>query len=252
MITLQEFVARVPGFTGLPHAQRIKYFVWFLQSVRGQSSATVPDIRTCYEAAHIELPGNLSRSVEALTEKQPPDLLKQGGAYRLHAKQRQAFDAQYGQTDSVLDIEQTLAVLPGRLKSESERLYLEETLICYKHRAFRAAIVMSWNLAYDHVLHWILADGNRLASFNQGIVLRNPRKAHVRVTVRSDFEELKEDEVLDIAANLPGITANMKRTLKEKLGRRNTYAHPSTMTISRHQVDDMISDLVNNVVLQLP
>src|SRR5688572_21570343 len=127
MLTLQEFVARVPGFTGLPHAQRIKHFVWFLQSVRGQPSVTVPDIRNCYEAAHIELPGNLSRSVEALTEKQPPDLLKQGAAYRLHAKHRHALDAQYGQTDSVIDIEQTLAVLPAKLKSESERLYLEET-----------------------------------------------------------------------------------------------------------------------------
>src|SRR5687767_8824731 len=131
MATLQEFVARVPGFTGLPHAQRIKHFVWFLQSVRGQPAATVTDIRNCYETAHIELPGNLARSIEALTEKNPPDLLKQAGAYRLHAKQRHAFDAQYGQADSVLEIEQTLAALPAKLKSESERLYLEETLTCY-------------------------------------------------------------------------------------------------------------------------
>ena len=80
---------------------------------------------------------------------------------------------------------------------------------------------------------------------------RNAKKAHVQIVRREDFEELKEDETVDIVGGLPDITANMKRILKEKLGRRNTYAHPSTMTIARPQVDDMITELVNNVVLKL-
>jgi hypothetical protein len=67
----------------------------------------------------------------------------------------------------------------------------------------------------------------------------------VTVAVRSDFEELKEDEVIDITSNLTGITGNIKRSFKARLGRRNTYTHPSTMTISTPQVDDMITDLVN-------
>ena len=41
----------------------------------------------------------------------------------------------------------------------------------------------------------------------------------------------------------------MKKALKEKLGRRNTYAHPSLQTVGRPHVDEMIYDLVNNVVL---
>jgi hypothetical protein len=88
-------------------------------------------------------------------------------------------------------------------------------------------------------------------AFNAGIPKRNPKKAHVVITSRDDFEELKQDETVDIVGSLPGITGGMKKTLKEKLGRRNTYAHPSTMTITRASVDEMVTDLVNNIVLAL-
>ena len=65
------------------------------------------------------------------------------------------------------------------------------------------------------------------------------------------IEELKEDETVDIVGGLAGVSGNMKKVLKEKLGRRNIYAHPSTAKVERAQVDDMITDLVNNVVLIL-
>ena len=36
-----------------------------------------------------------------------------------------------------------------------------------------------------------------------------------------------------------------------KLGKRNTAAHPSTMVVVQSQADDVVTDLVNNVVLAL-
>jgi hypothetical protein len=36
-----------------------------------------------------------------------------------------------------------------------------------------------------------------------------------------------------------------------KLERRNIAAHPSQVVIVQHQADDLITDLVNNVVLAL-
>lgn len=251
MLTIQEFIAQVPQIANLSHSQRIKLFVWYLQVIRGQDSVRVADIRSCCETAHLDMPSNLARSIEALTEKKPPDLLKKNGVYRLHASQRQALDALYSKPESMVVVEQALDQLPGKLWDDSERLYLEETLTCYRHHAFRAAIVMVWNLAFDHLLNWILADSHRLVQFNRGIPKRNPKKGHISVISRLDFEELKEGEVIDIASDLPGVTSNMKRTLKEKLGRRNTYAHPSTMTVARSQVDDMITDLVQNIILKL-
>jgi hypothetical protein len=249
---LSDFVKRVSGFAGLSHAEKIKHFGWHLQAERGQETFKVQDIRGCYDAVHLDPPANLPRSMDALTEKKPPDLLKKNGAYRLHANPLAEMTKQYGHPESTVTVEKALAELPAKLTSASERLFLEETLTCYRHHAFRAAIVMVWNLAYDHLLHWVLKDPSRVATFNVEVARRFAKKGYSAITDRADFEQMKEAEVLDAVAVLPGITDNMKKTLKEKLGRRNTYAHPSTMTVAKPQVDDMVTDLVNNIVLRLP
>jgi hypothetical protein len=249
---LADFVKRVSGFGALTHAEKIKHFGWYLQTERGQETFRAPDIRTCYESAHLDPPVNLPRSMNALTEKKPPDLLKRNGAYRLHANPLAELTKLYGRPESTVAVEKAVAELPVKLTSASERLFLEETLTCYRNHAFRAAIVMAWNLAYDHLLHWILKEPSRVTAFNTEVARRFAKKGYSAVAVRSDFEQMKEAEVIDAAGVLPGITDNMKRTLKEKLGRRNTYAHPSTMTVAKPQVDDMVTDLVNNIVLRLP
>lgn len=249
---LADFVKQVPNFAALTHAEKVKHFVWYLQTGGGKTAVRVSDVRVCYSVSDLDLPGNLQRSMDALAEKRPPDLLKSSSGYRLHATALAVLNGKYGRAESTVMVERALAELPAKLSNASEREFLEETLTCYRHHAFRATIVMVWNLAYDHLMHWILNDPARLSRFNQGIPKRNPKKSHVSVEVRADFEELKEDEVVDIASHLTGISDNMKRSLKEKLGRRNMYAHPSTMVISKPQVDDMITDLVNNVILKLP
>ena len=116
----------------------------------------------------------------------------------------------------------------------------------------RAAIVMVWNLAYDHMMRWVLADPQRLTEFNAGIAKRNSKKAALVIATRDDFEQLTEGETVDVLGGVTGVSDNLKKMLKEKLGRRNTFAHlcpRRTMIIVRSQVDDMITDLVNNVVL---
>jgi hypothetical protein len=41
------------------------------------------------------------------------------------------------------------------------------------------------------------------------------------------------------------------RILKEKLTKRNMAAHPSAVMVNEPQANDVITDLVNNVVLTL-
>jgi hypothetical protein len=248
---LRDFVRQNPFFTGASHPEKIKAFGWFLHTYRKVDRFSASDIRKCYNDSDIAPPVNMNRFLDSLTEKRPPELLKDGRGYRLSQHVRERIDAALGRAEMVVRVESQLADLPGKIASESERLFLTEVLTCYRHGAFRAAIVMSWNLAYDHLVRWVLSDPVRNAEFNAGIPRRNPKKAHIVVTKRADFEELKEDEVVDIVGGLSGFSANIKRILKEKLGRRNTYAHPSILRIERAQVDDMITDLVNNVVLTL-
>jgi hypothetical protein len=246
-----DFIRQIPGFGAKSHSEKIKLFGWFLHTHRGEDRFSAADIGRCYDAVHLDQPGNLYRSVEALTEKRPPELLKDARGYRLAQQVREQLDRVLGRAQTVVVVEKMLTDLVGKLSDEGERLFLAETITCYRNGAFRAAIVMAWNLAYDHLARWVIADPARLAAFNLGIPKRNKSKAHISIASRDDFEELKEVETIEIAAHLPGITGGMKKSLKEKLDRRNTYAHPSTMTISRASVDEMIIDLVENIVLKL-
>jgi hypothetical protein len=45
-----------------------------------------------------------------------------------------------------------------------EGTYLDEALTCYRNNAVRAAIVMTWNLAFAHLCDHIFK--NRIADFN--------------------------------------------------------------------------------------
>lgn len=248
-MTVEEFVRGIPNFASKNHPERIKAFGWFLHAVGGLAAFSAPAVTKCYDDTHLDQPANMGRFLNSLAEKKPPELLKDSRGFRLSQTVREKLDRELGRADVVVVVEKMLTELPGKIADEGERLFLDEALTCYRHKAFRAAIVMVWNLAYDHLARWVLADPQRLAAFNAGIPRRNKGKANVTIAARADFEELKEDEMIDILGYLPGFSDNVKRMLKEKLGRRNTYAHPSTLIINRPQVDDMITDLVNNVVL---
>ncbi|MEP6732317.1 MAG: hypothetical protein ABJE10_16850 [bacterium] len=160
----------------------------------------------------------------------------------------------YGEHETTITVTQLLKDLTGKVSDQAEQLFLTEALTCYKHRAFRAAIVMAWNLAYDHVLNWLLADPQRLSAFNSNIVGRigQKRGADVVIAKREGFEDLKEGEVLDICGSAGVLPSNnIKQILNAQLTKRNMAAHPSLVDISEPEANETIHMLVNNVVLWL-
>jgi hypothetical protein len=109
---------------------------------------------------------------------------------------------------------------------------------------------MTWNLAYDHLLTWIVT--KHLAAFNAAIVRKYPNRVGVAITKKEDFgDEFKEFEVIEVCGTAGLLTGNIKKILNEKLNRRNLAAHPSLVEIGQHQAEDGITDLVNNVILKL-
>jgi hypothetical protein len=108
------------------------------------------------------------------------------------------------------------------------------------------------NLAYAHLLDWILKDPQRLADFNATIPKRYPSLKTLQVSKFDDFTDgLKERQVVEIASSAGLFNFAVFKILLGKLDRRNMAAHPSNVVVSQHQADDMIADLVNNVVLGL-
>jgi hypothetical protein len=179
-----------------------------------------------------------------------PDLIKERSGYKLTRAVRAELDAKYGVHHSVVQVSKLLADLPGKIADLAERNFLAEAIKCYQVEAYRACVVMTWNLAFSHLLHWILADAKRLADFNTTIPARYPKKT-VIVAKYDDFEELKESEVIEVCKTGGLVSDNIIRILREKLGKRNSAAHPSRVVVVQSQADDVATDLVNNVVLAL-
>jgi hypothetical protein len=251
---LNEFVATVPGFAKLSHPERILHFGWYLHKHKLKATFSQADIRACYKDRHME-PPNLSDSFTRLVERKPKVLLQDKGAYKLEHSTREKLEEKYGEHETTIAVSKMLRDLPGKVADEAERIFLKEAITCYHHKAFRAAIIMAWNLTYDHMARWVIADATRLADFNSHIDARlgvNSKRAGTRIKKREDFEKLEEKEVIDIMGNaglLP--SGNVKKILEMQLTRRNMVAHPSLIFADAPQADDAITSLVHNVVLTL-
>ena len=248
---LKEFVGQIAGFVEWSHPDKIKLFGWYLHVYANQERFSAADIRRCYEALNYDVP-NLARDLPRLTDRTPPELLKDGGGYRLEARVRAVFDAKYAEAQTAIVIKKLLSELPAKVPGIEERVFLEEVIRCYRAGAFRATVVMAWNLAFDHLLHWLYANPARLATFNARIPVRYPNRKPIPLIARfEDFEDLKEREIVEVCSSAGLISGAVFTILKEKLDRRNSAAHPSKVEVLQSKAEDTIEDLVTNVVLKL-
>lgn len=222
---------------------------WFAEARQQRSSFDGVYMRQCFKDVGVD-PPDMSVYLPRLAAKKPPQLIKEKGAYRLSAAVRRALDTRLGGDPTVVAVTKTLSDLPSRVPDLAEREFLTEALNCYRVRAYRATIIMAWNLAYDHLVRWVFADSGRLSQMNKGIATKYPKKNLV-LTKPEDADELKESEFIEAARTGSLLDKNTAQILREKLGRRNMAAHPSRVTITQHSADDMITDLVANVILKL-
>lgn len=248
---LADIKKATPAFTTKAHAEKIKIFAWYLHTQRQKSYFQPADIKACYNSLHLVPPQSFGGYFKNLVRSK--ELLKNTSGYCLSARARDPLDSAYTPANHNVQVKQLLLDLPDKVQDLVERTYLEEAIICYKNGAFRAAVVMTWNLAYDHLCNRIIK--NSLAAFNARWRISYPghhKHGAREISSIDDFNgELKESEVVAICRDAKIITKDVYRILEEKLGRRNSAAHPSSVIIGQLQVDAFIDDLVNNVVIKI-
>ncbi|HEY9228796.1 MAG TPA: hypothetical protein VIP11_19240 [Gemmatimonadaceae bacterium] len=246
---VRDSVASVAGFDALPPSEQVKLFGWFLHAHRRAERFNNESIRACFREA--DMPGpDVSVYLPRLANKKPPEVLKDSQGYRLAGNIRRAYDAKYGEHPTTVVVRTMLAALPSKVPNVAEREFLAEALNCYRVGAFRAAIVMTWNLAYDHLTRWILDNPTRLADFNTAIGKKYQKKSE-RIATLTDYEHFREAEILEVLRTSGLAPKNVVDILDEKLKKRNAAAHPSQVTISQPLADAVIIDLIDNVVLFL-
>jgi hypothetical protein len=247
-VTLEQLVATIDGFAALGHGDKIKIFMWWLHTHQKRERIQPREVTACYTQLSIAAT-NVGTMMNWLESKQ--HLIKNKQGYRLERTIDDELTAKYGQREATIHVEKLLTDLPGKLSNDSERAYLEETLICFRNRAFRAAVIMVWNLTYDHLCQWIIRDPKRLADFNVQLPKSYAKKNYSAISKRDSFEEMKESEALQVASSAGIITGNLHKILKEKLDRRNVAAHPSDVKTLQPTAEEVIRDLIENVVLKL-
>jgi hypothetical protein len=250
-VELESLVGLISSFQNWSHTDKIKFFAWYLHSHRSQSYFVPKDISACFDSLSLAKPSSIGPFLAALVDKKPPQLLKNRSGYRLENRIRATFDQKYGQREATVHVDKLLSELPAKIKIPAEKGYLEETLICFRYKAFRAAVVMCWNLAFDHLCEFVLNEQSRIASFNAQLPKTCPKTEIKVVSNRDHFSELKESQVLQVCKSANIVSGNIYKILKEKLDRRNIAAHPSGIVTSQPTAEEFIKDLVENVVLKL-
>lgn len=251
MMDLKDLVSQVADFDARSPREKMRLFAWYLHVHCGKELFEPSDIKGCYDKLHLSQI-NIAMNLNRMADRKPPDLLREKKGFKLARAARTELDAKYGVHHSVVAVDKILTDLPAMVPNISERAFLQEALTCYRSKAFRACIVMAWNLAYAHLLDWILNEPTRLAAFNAAITKRYPKKVGISISKYDQFlDELKERELIEICSTGGLINSNIYKILKDKLDRRNIVAHPSTVVVVQHQADDAVTDLVNNVMLAL-
>jgi hypothetical protein len=243
-LELNTFVRTLEGFSDWQHVEKIKTFAWHLHTHRKLERFSGTDIRDCFKELGIAGPTSISPFLNDLASRKPPLLLRDSGGYQLERTLRDQLDSRYGHRAITVQALQTLRDLPAKLPNLAEQAYLEEALTCFKAGAFKATIVMTWNVAYDHLCNHILGHA-RLPEFNTSL---NGKKL---VAEREDFYDYIENRVLE-AARASGITGkNVHAVFDASLRTRNRAAHASGSTFEQPQAENYILELLNNAVLKL-
>jgi hypothetical protein len=251
-VKIEELVNGIDGFASWSDADRIRLFSWFLHAKKGIERFTSAQIRSCYIELGLQQPSAISPFLSAMEKRRPKQLLKDKRGFSLEKRIRDEYEKRYGWRPAAVHVDRYLTDLPAQVPDLAERDFLKETITCYRAGAYRAAIVMAWNLTYDHLCRFVFR--KKLKEFNAQYPIRHPgihKNSKVKaITKYDDFSELKEIEVIEICRSANIVSADVFKVMNEKLGTRNSYAHPSTLTIVPHTVEELILNLVNNVVLK--
>jgi hypothetical protein len=245
LTSVVEFIKPVGALSTKSAPQQVNILGWYLHVVKEQEHFTTAQIGACFDAAHVARPANIASTLAKLVASKA--VLRSSSGFRLSASSRTAMEKVLPKRPTTVV---TTAILDGllvKVTNPIQKTFLHETLVCYKHGAYRAAVIMAWNLVYSDVLDRILT--HHLAQFNKGVGTNNLKTA---ITRREDFENfsVKESEIIRIGRATGVLGKETTKALEEKLGKRNTAAHPSNIVVNEATANEVIFDLVQNVLLK--
>jgi hypothetical protein len=241
-----RFYEAIPDRQNQTDTELVSFFMYFITVEQGKVSASVKEIGECFERCDLKLPSRLPQILSEGTKGRSPRYIKSPVGYRLHRTLSDQLSSQLGSRRVVQQTSAELRSLETSFPDGPKKKFLAEAVDCFEAGANRAAIVMTWILALDHLYDHILA--NKLNEFNNALAANPPNKKMTRVIVKDDFSELKEGKFIELCRAASIISNDVRKILDDALGTRNTAAHPSGVEVTRNKAIWVIEDLVLNVL----
>lgn len=245
-MVIGEWVRRIPAFNSMSVANQILVIGYYLHTVSQLEKFVVGHVNTAFDELHLPRPSNASSQLKGLTTGTKKRMLHDARGFRLSSTARDQVEKMLPAEAAPKQIVAELKKLEAHVTDPHQKTFLEETIMCFSHGAYRAAIVMAWNLAYHHACAYILV--GHLPAFNAQLSKAYPKKKIIGK--HSDFEDLKESELIEVAKGAQVFSVSTSKVLSEKLAKRNSAAHPSSVIVMPVTADEVISDLVQNIILR--
>jgi len=251
---LIKLVRQVPDFEKLSFCQQVSIILWFAERICNKPNFTELDIGRCLNHLDLESPSLMDshiRRCSDITEMPStpasagPNKVIKLATFRLKWRVRDALDKEFRKLLPAQQPSTVLLDLSDKIQNPEEKVFLDETIKCFRSGANRAAIVMCWNLTFSHLCNHILKHP-KLPDFNNAIP-----QGKKPISTYEDFSRYKESDILDWAKTVDIVSKNQHAILKEKLDTRNRAAHPSTVIFTPIDTEHYITHLVSNLVLKL-
>ncbi|MDM1295302.1 hypothetical protein HX021_13520 [Sphingobacterium sp. N143] len=244
---LGQFIDRIDGFEKLSQLEQVKLIAYFYCITEVKEVFSTAEIRSSFVNNDINPPTNISDCIGRMLRGKPPVFVKKNGQYSFHRISKKELDSIYLDNKHTQQISSSLRQLLTKITSEEQKTFLEEAISCFEIKSFRAATIMCWLLTMDVLYEFILK--SYLTDFNTAIQSQGKYKK-ITISKKEHFSDIKENDFIELLRVARLISNDVRKILDEKLGTRNTAAHPNTVIVKESKAINFIEDLIENVIVR--
>lgn len=248
MNSLADFISRFDDFSSWKQTIQVDYVAYYLTSFGGNASVSGGDIEQAFRDLDLKQYKRVSSYLSENASASNGKYVKiAAGGYKLERGRYSEIDRVVKQEPAKVSVSTKLTNLVEKVPDGSEKDFLQEAINCYRIEAYRAFIIMVWIVAMDHMQRLVFA--NHLTEFNLALS-KSPDKKVKKIINYDDFSDLNESKLIELMRSAGVISNDVRKLLDEKLGTRNSAAHPSGIKISDHKATEFALDVVDNVLLK--
>jgi hypothetical protein len=244
-----QAIREIEGFGDLKGTTQVDAIVFACLEFESSVGVKPAQVREVYDALNLVA---YSRIAQYLSEAskvgrgKKPRFLKSSEGYRLEAGARADASKLFPGRATKKAVQKHLEDHLSKMPSLEARNYLAEALGCFTHDYYRAAIVMTWCLAYDLLRSFVFT--KHVALVNKRL---SGRKVPQTITTLEDFEAIGERDLIDTAKAAGVFGKEFHKTLVQLLDDRNSYAHPSGKPITASIAEAYIEKAVLQMISKL-